>query len=129
MGSYRECLRLETVDRMSGTVKFAVFHLGLEYHTTKETPLLYHSGASGEVRGVSLNTLCGAHIDLVPKNAGNSASADDLPNLYDEPPAGLRLCKGCERVMTKRKGWIRLLAHLFHRKGLRTASRSLSCYI
>lgn len=105
-------------------LKFAVFHSSTEYHATKEIPFAYHSSARGKVKGVSLNSLCGAYIGSVPYRGGVYDNGEPMTRLYDEPPAGLELCKTCEHLMNRRSGWLRVISHFFHRWGsFRAASK------
>ncbi len=111
---------------MRGTGKLAVFDSSPEYHMTKEVLHTSHSGARDKVRSVSLSSLCGAYIGPVPYSGKVHANGRRMPCLYDEPPVGFVLCRTCERLVTKRKGWSRLLSHFYHHwRGFRAASRSL----
>lgn len=101
--------------RMKAAMRFVVFPGGAEYHETREAPSDRRRIPRSEVSGVALNSLCGARV------GGGRA-----PRLYDEPPAGLGLCRACARQALKRKGWARLLSHLFQNKrGFRSGVRSL----
>ena len=104
--------------------RFAVFYSGAEYHATKEMPFARYFGTRGEEKGVSLNSLCGAHIGLVPYAEALYANGKPTPRLYEEPPVGCVLCPQCARAMKKQKGWKRLLSHLLYRwGGFRVVSR------
>lgn len=110
---------------MKDTMKFAVFPDGSEYHATKEISFTYHDSACGKVKVISLNSLCGAYIGSVTEEF-NRADSDRAARtrIYEQPPAEFGLCKTCERLMTRRKGWWRVLAHYFrYWSGLRLASR------
>ncbi len=96
---------------------YAVFPSSHEYHATKETSFTYHSSAHGKVKGVSLNSLCGAYIGLVPYRGGLYPNGDPRTRLYTEAPPGLDFCRSCERLMQKRSGWALFLSHLFRRRG------------
>jgi hypothetical protein len=102
---------------MKANKKFAVFPSSTEYHATKETPFTYHSSTHGKVKGVSLNSLCGAYIGLVPYLGGIYPSGQPRTRLYTEAPAGLDFCRSCERLMTKHGGWRLFLSHLYRRLG------------
>ena len=109
---------------MNGVRKFAVLYSGAEYHVTKEIPFARHVVTRGEVKGVSLNSLCGAHIGLVPYAEALYANGKPTPRLYEDLPVGCVLCTRCARAMKKQKGWRRLLSHLLYRRGgFRVASR------
>lgn len=96
---------------------FAVFPSSDEYHATKEMPFTYHSSTHGKVKGVSLQSLCGAYIGLIPYEGGLYPSGEPRTRLYDEAPAGLAFCRSCERLMTKRGGLRLFCSHLFRRLG------------
>lgn len=96
---------------------FAVFPSSHEYHATKETPFTYHSSTHGKVKGVSLQSLCGAYIGLVPYQDGLYPSGQPRTRLYDEAPVGLDFCRSCERLTTKPGGWRLFFSHLFRRIG------------
>jgi hypothetical protein len=102
---------------MTETKGYAVFPSSSEYHVTKETRFTYHSSTHGKVKGVSLQSLCGAYIGLVPYLGGVYPSGEPRTRLYAEAPAGLDFCRSCERLMRKRTGWWYLLSHLFRRRG------------
>lgn len=105
---------------------FAVFPSSTEYHATKETQFTYHSSTHGKVKGVSLNSLCGAYIGLVPYSGGLYPSGEPRTRLYDEAPAGFDFCRSCERRMRKRSGLMLFLAHLFRRRvSFRSTSKLL----
>jgi len=105
---------------------FAVFPDGAEYHETRETPSDHPRVPPGEARDVSLDSLCGARVGPVPCAVGLCPGGAATARLYDEPPAGLGLCRACARQMLKPKGWARLLSHLLHNKrGFRSGVRSL----
>jgi hypothetical protein len=96
---------------------FAVFPSSHEYHAIKETPFTYHSSTHGKVKGISLNSLCGAYIGLVPYVGGLYPSGQPRTRLYDEAPVGLDFCRSCERLITKQSGWRLFLAHFYRRLG------------
>lgn len=96
---------------------FAVFPSSSEYHAIKETPFTYHSSTRGKVKGVSLNSLCGAYIGLVPYQGGLYPNGQPKTRLYDEAPAGLDFCRSCERLMIKQRGLRLFLSHLYRRLG------------
>lgn len=98
---------------MRGTEKLVVFPSGTEYHMTKEVSFAYHSGAHGKVKGVMLNSLCGAYIGSIPYQDEAYAEQESLPRLYDKPPPGFVLCQTCERSTTKPRRLVRLLSHFF----------------
>ena len=105
-------------------MKFAVFPDVAEYHATKEIPFAYHDSACGEVKGVSLNSLCGAYIGSVTELDSMDEHGTARTRLYDCPPAEFALCETCGRLMAKRKGWRRVLSHYFrYRSEFRPASR------
>lgn len=104
---------------------FAVFPSSHEYHATKETRFTYHSSTHGKVKGVSLNSLCGAYIGLVPYQEGLYPSGQPRTRLYTQPPAGLDFCRSCERVMTKQGGLRVFLSHLYRRLGSFRATSKL----
>lgn len=104
---------------------FAVFPLSDEYHATKETPFTYHSSTQGKVKGVSLNSLCGAYIGLLPYRGGLYPNGEPMTRLYTEAPAGLNFCRSCERLIRKRSGWTLFLSHLFCRRGSFRATSKL----
>ena len=107
--------------RVKAARRFAVFPGAAEYHETREAPSDRRRIPRSEVSGVALNSLCGARVGLVAR-----ADGGPVPRLYDEPPAGLGLCRACARQALKRKGWARLLSHLFQNKrGFRSGVRSL----
>ena len=109
---------------MKEAMKFAVFPDVAEYHATKEISFIYHDSACGKVKGVSLNSLCGAYVGPVTKPGESSVNGAATTRLYDQPPAEFVLCRTCERLMTKRSGWRRVLSHLFNRwSGFRVAFR------
>ncbi len=85
--------------------KFAVVYSRAEYHATKEIPIARHVVTRGEVKGVSLNSLCGAHIGLVPYVEAVYPDGKPTPRLYEEPPVGCVLCPQCARAIKKQKGW------------------------
>lgn len=106
--------------RMKAAIRFAVFPGEAEYHETREAPS-DRRFPRGEVSGVTVNSLCGARVARVARPGGWP-----VRYLYDEPPAGLGLCRACARQALKRKGWARLLLHLFRNKhGFRSGVRSL----
>lgn len=109
---------------MNQAMKFAVFPDVAEYHATKEVSFIYHDSACGKVKGGSLNSLCGAYIGPVTERGASSVSGAAGTRLYDQPPAEFALCRTCERLMTKRSGWRRVLSRLFSRRsGFRVALR------
>ena len=89
---------------MNGVRKFAVFYSGAEYHATKEIPFARHVVTRGEVKGVSLNSLCGAHIGLVPYVEAVYPEGKPTPRLYEEPTVGCVLCPQCARHDEAEKG-------------------------
>ena len=106
---------------MKAARRFAVFPGGAEYHETREAPSDRRRIPRSEVGGVALNSLCGTRLATVAR-----AGRGPAPRLYDEPPAGLGHCRACARRALKRKGWARLLSHLFQNKrGFRSGVRSL----
>ena len=106
--------------RMKVARRFAVYPGSAEYHETREAPSDRRRIPRSEVSGVTLNSLCGARV------GGPRAGGGPVPRLYDVPPAGLGLCRACARRALKRKGWARLLSHLFRNKrGFRSGVRSL----
>jgi hypothetical protein len=110
---------------MTQSKGFAVFPSSREYHATKETPFTYYSSTHGKVKGVSLQSLCGAYIGLVPYQGGVYANGEPRTRLYTEAPAGFDFCRSCERLMGKRSGWSLFLAHLFRRRGSFRATSKL----
>lgn len=96
---------------------FAVFPSSNEYHAAREIRFTYHSSTHGKVKGVSLNSLCGAYIGLVPYQGGLYPSGQPRTRLYDEAPAGLDFCGSCERLITKPNGFRLFLSHLYRRLG------------
>jgi hypothetical protein len=106
--------------------RFAVFPGAAEYHETREAPSDRRRVPRSEASGVALNSLCGARVGPAARAGGPRAGGGPAPRLYDEPPAGLGLCRACARRVLKRKGWARLLSHLFQNKrGFRSGVRSL----
>ena len=105
---------------------YAVFPSSGEYHATKETSFTYYSSTHGKVKGVSLNSLCGAYIGLIPYRGGVYPSGEPRTRLYDEAPPGFDFCRSCERLMTKRRGWGLFLSHLFRRMGSFRSTSKLS---
>lgn len=110
---------------MKAAMRFAVFPDGSEYHATKETHFAYHDSACGKVKGVSLNSLCGAYIGRVTEERGEADGQREAgTRLYEQPPAEFGLCRTCERIMTRRSGWRRVLSHYFRSlSGFRLVSR------
>jgi hypothetical protein len=104
---------------------YAVFPLSKEYHAAKETSFTYHSSTHGKVKGVSLNSLCGAYIGLAPYQGGLYPSGQPRTRLYTEAPAGFDFCKSCERLMIKRSGLSLFLSHLYRRLGSFRATTKL----
>lgn len=104
--------------------KFFVY--GDECHVTKEIQIADYGIEAGAPRGFSLNGLCGLHISLDPSTSTALADVKATAHLYNEPPTDHALCRACGRRIWKRKGWVRLLSHLFHHKrGFRFGVRSL----
>lgn len=111
---------------MSGSKKFASFPGGAEYHAMTETPCDRQSVERGGVNVGSLDSLCGVRVGPDPSVCGAADGGRPSPRIYAEPPTGLPLCRACERLMVKRKGWPRLLSHLFQNKrGFRFGVRSM----
>lgn len=113
---------------MKEAMKFAVFPDVAEYHATREVPFAYHDSACGEVKGVALNSLCGAYIGSPAELGGADRQQEEgehaRTRLFDLPPAGFAFCDTCARLMAKPKGWRRVLSHYFrYRGGFRLASR------
>ena len=104
---------------------FAVFPSGNEYHAAKETQFTYYSSTHGKVKGVSLNSLCGAYIGLVPYMGGFYPGGQPKTRLYSEAPQGLDFCRSCERLMAKRGGLSLFLSHLYRRLGSFRATAKL----
>jgi hypothetical protein len=92
---------------------FAVFPSSTEYHATKETQFTYHSSTHGKVKGVSLNSLCGAYVGVVPYLGGVYPNGEPRTRLYAEPPPGFDFCRTCERLTGKRRKWTLLLSQIF----------------
>ena len=101
---------------MIATRGFVVFPSSAEYHATKETAFTYYSSTHGKVKGRSLNSLCGAYVGAVPYRGGMYANGEPMTRFYTEAPAGFDLCKTCERLMIRPKGWRLFLWQLFHRR-------------
>ena len=115
---------------MGKTGQFAALLTSVEYHATQELLFTYSDGACGEVKGISLAGLCGVFISSNTRTDGVDVGGRPEIRLYDSPPAGLIFCKSCARLKVKRKGWLRLLSHLFHhRRGFRAATRSFGRHI
>jgi hypothetical protein len=95
---------------------FVVFPSSTEYHATKETQFTYHSSTHGKVKGISLNSLCGAYVGVVPYRGGVYPNGEPRTRLYDEAPAGLDFCRTCERLIMKRGRWRLFLSQLFRRR-------------
>jgi hypothetical protein len=101
---------------------FVVFPSSIEYHATKEIQFTYHSSTHGKVKGISLNSLCGAYVGVVPYLGGSYPNGEPRTRLYAEPPAGFDFCRTCERLIGRRRGWTHLLSHIF--RSLRRHARA-----
>jgi hypothetical protein len=101
---------------MKETKGFVVFPSSTEYHATKETQFTYHSSTHGKVKGISLNSLCGAYVGVVPYRGGLYPNGEPRTRLYANAPAGFDFCRTCERLMTKRRRWRLVLSQLFRRR-------------
>jgi hypothetical protein len=109
-------------DQTNGTEGFVVFPFGTEYHMTREITFAYKSRALGKQKGVKLNSLCGVYVGSASCEGGDYANERPVMRLYLEPPQGFVLCRSCERMSIKKRGWARLFSHLFqNRRGLRAA--------
>jgi hypothetical protein len=72
-----------------------------------------------------VNSVCGVYVGSVPHEGDCYADDGPIVCLYRKPPQGFVLCRACERMSTKKKGWGRLFSFLFHnRRGFRSAFRS-----
>jgi hypothetical protein len=112
----------EARDQTKGTEGFVVFPFGAEYHMTREITFANKSRALGKQKGVMLNSLCGVYVGSASCEGGDYANERPVMRLHSEPPQGFVLCRSCERISIKKRGWARLFSHLFHnRRGLRAA--------
>ncbi|HEY0323435.1 MAG TPA: hypothetical protein VGC66_20930 [Pyrinomonadaceae bacterium] len=95
---------------------FVVFPSSTEYHATKETRFTYHSSTHGKVKGLALNSLCGAYVGNVPYRGGVYPNGEPMTRFYKDVPVGFDFCRTCERLMTKRRRWRLFLSQFFRRR-------------